>query len=74
MDRMKYDVGTRVMIYEDPITKEKPEGEAILRQLRAVAGLMTRWRVEFLDELGHSYQRTIAVEDGHEIVALETKR
>lgn len=70
----KYDVGSRVMIYEDPITKEKPEGVVILRELQAISGLISRWRVEFEDELGHLYERSIALEEGDEILAHETKR
>jgi len=71
---MKYDIGSRVMICEDPITKETPEGKAILRELYAISGLMTRWRVEFEDELGQFYDRNIAIEEGDEILAEQTKR
>ena len=70
----KYDLGSRVMIYEDPITKEKPEGKAILRELYAIRGLISRWRVEFEDELGQFYERSIAIEEGDEILADETER
>jgi len=70
----KFDLGSRVMIYEDPITKEKPEGNAILRELYAIRGLISRWRVEFEDELGQFYERSIATEEGDEILADETER
>jgi hypothetical protein len=73
MRRMKYDIGSRVVIYEDPITKEKPEGKAILRELYAISEQLSRWRVEFEDELGQFYARTIATEEGDEILAEETK-
>ena len=69
----KYDLGSRVMIYEDPITKEKPEGVAILRELQAIRGLMSRWRVEFEDELGQFYELSIAIEEGDEMLAKETE-
>ena len=71
---MKYDIGSRVMICEDPITKETPEGKAILRELYAIRGLISRWRVEFEDELGQFYERSIAIEEGDEILADETER
>jgi len=70
----KYDVGRRVMIHEDPITKDKPEGVAILRELYAIRGLISRWRVEFEDELGQFYERSIAIEEGDEILTDETER
>jgi len=70
---MKYDIDGRVMIYEDPITKEKPEGKAILRELYSIRGQMSRWRVEFEDELGQLYDRNIAIEEGDEILAEQTK-
>jgi len=69
----KYDIGGRVMIYEDPITRKEPEGTAILRELYVIRGLISRWRVEFEDELGQFYERSIAIEDGDEILADETK-
>lgn len=69
----KYEVGSRVMIYEDPITKEKPEGVAILRELYAIRGLMSRWRVEFEGESGQFYDRSIALEQGDEILAEGTE-
>ena len=70
---MKYDVGSRVMIYEDPVTREKPEGVAILRELHAIKGLISRWRVEFEEELGQFYERSIALEEGDEILVRQTK-
>ena len=50
-----------VMVYQDPITKLDPEGEAILiKPIRYdMAGNLSIWMVQFNDELEYNYQRTI---------------
>lgn len=66
---MIYNIGTRTTIYEDPITKQKPEGQATLRELYKENGCESYWRVEFDDESGAFYERTIYIEEGDEIQA-----
>ncbi len=56
--------GDQVTIYEDPHTKQKPEGEAILRELYSSSGVETHWRVEFTDEPGEFYERTVVFPEG----------
>jgi hypothetical protein len=58
--------GDKVMIYEDPVTKEKPEGQATLRELYRSVGTLTIWRVVFDDEPGQYYERSIDGEDTDE--------
>lgn len=54
--------GTRIVtVYEDPITKKKPEGEArLIRKLsqHKMPGNKELWQVRFLDD-GHLAQRTV---------------
>jgi len=40
--------GDIVMVYEDPITQEKPEGEAELVQCLVGYGILEYWEVKFL--------------------------
>jgi hypothetical protein len=56
-------IGDKVTIYEDPVTKEKPEGKATLRELYRRHGESTYWRVEFDDAPGEFYERTVCGED-----------
>jgi hypothetical protein len=53
--------GDVVMIYEDPITKQKPEGAATLaEQVREDDGDgLSMWAVKFIDEPLSEYIRTI---------------
>ena len=57
--------GTVMMIYQDPITQKKPEGEAKLIKREddhhgpARPGDCERWTVEFLSEPGATYSRLI---------------
>jgi hypothetical protein len=61
--RMTITYGSRVMIYEDPITKQKPEGEAFLREMyRGITG-GGRFRVEFVDEPGQFYERDVLTDE-----------
>lgn len=69
---MKYDTGMTVTIYEDPFTKQKPEGQAVLRELYRTLALEMIWRVEFVDEPGEHYERSIVFEDGDEILCEAT--
>ena len=64
---MHYDTGQTVTIFEDPITRQKPEGDAILRELYKTLGTASIWRVEFTDEPGQFYERTIQLEPGDTI-------
>ena len=54
-----------VMVYQDPITKLDPEGEAILIEpIRYdIAGDLSLWLVQFNDEPEYNYQRTIDRKD-----------
>lgn len=56
-------IGDKVTIYEDPVTKQKPEGQAILRELYQRRGNDTVWRVEFDDAPGEFYERTVHGEE-----------
>lgn len=70
----KYGFGTRVMIYEDPITKQKPEGMATLKELYKTLGSTMIWRVHFDgDAENEFYERSIEFEDGDEILSEETE-
>jgi len=40
--------GDIVMVYENPITQEKPEGEAELVQRLVGYGILEHWEVKFL--------------------------
>lgn len=55
--------GDKVIIYEDPATRGKPEGIATLRELYSRNGNRLLWRVEFDDLPGEYYERTICGED-----------
>jgi len=68
---MMLDTGQKRIIYEDPVTCEKSEGEAILRELYSTNGLSSHWRVEFVDEPGVFYERTIVSDE--EIAAEATE-
>lgn len=70
---MIYETGVKVMIYEDPATRQKPEGKATLRELYRENGLESYWRVEFDDEPGAYYERTIVFEEGDRIHAEATE-
>lgn len=59
-------IGDKVTVYEDPVTKEKPEGQATLRELYQRRGNYLVWRVEFDDAPGEFYERTIYGEDTDE--------
>lgn len=39
-----------IMIYEDPITKQKPEGKAKLLKLTKAGTSTERWKVRFLSD------------------------
>lgn len=55
-------VGDKVMIYEDPITRFKPEGVATLKAQRSQPdGQMTYWWVEFKDYPGLTVARSVYV-------------
>ena len=56
--------GDKVQVYHDPITKEKPEGKARLVELHRpdVGDGLSMWWVEFDNEPGETYMRTIAEE------------
>lgn len=69
---MIYRTGEKVVVYEDPYTKQKPEGEAILRELYRENGLESYWRVEFINEPGVYYERTIIFQEGDKIEAEAT--
>lgn len=57
--------GDIVTIYEDPITEKKPEGRAriickFISDLGEVEGFtLARYEVEFLNEPGRTFERTI---------------
>lgn len=40
--------GQHIMIYEDPITCKKPEGEAKLLRKKWTKGELERWKVKFV--------------------------
>lgn len=43
--------GKQVMVYEDPITKQKPEGMAtLLKKLEGGFDGLERWRVRFVND------------------------
>jgi hypothetical protein len=46
----KLSKGQVVTIYEDPVTKTKPEGQARLQELITQSGYCERWVVQFLDD------------------------
>jgi len=51
---------TNVMIYEDPVTCQKPEGKAcLLHKVDDLGDGMERWKVCFAGEDGEVYERTI---------------
>ena len=54
--------GDVVMVYQKPATKEKPEGKAKLIRRTMFNEQYEAWFVEFLDELGTEYFRTIVKE------------
>jgi hypothetical protein len=68
-----YRVGQQVTIYEDPYTRVKPEGEAVLRELYRESGNETYWRVEFISEPGAYYERTVVLLDGERVEAVATE-
>ena len=54
------DKGDIVTIYEDPITCQKPEGDAILVTKIDENANSETWKVHFRgDEIGTNYERTI---------------
>jgi len=60
--------GSIIRIYQDPITREQPEGEAVLKGRIGIAGQVSEtsrleiWRVKFLGETREVY-RDILVTD-----------
>ena len=49
-----------VMVYEDPITQQKPEGKAcLLHKIDDMGDGLERWKVCFEGEDGAVYERTI---------------
>ncbi len=57
--------GDVVTVYDDPLTKTRPEGQAILRKLEAAKDRYAEreyWQVDFLEEPGVLYTRFIAKE------------
>jgi len=51
-----------VMVYEDPITEQKLEGEAcLLHKIDDLGNGLERWKVCFRGEDGGVYERTIKV-------------
>lgn len=54
--------GDTIVVYEDPLTKEKPEGKAVLLRKNGTVGPeMERWMVRFEDD-GFEAERFIAVD------------
>lgn len=52
--------GDTVTIYEDPITREKPEGQAVLlKRIDSADSDMERWRVQFKGDLEMVVERDI---------------
>ena len=53
--------GDIVMIYSNPVTQERPGGKAkLIKQYRPDAGDgLSMWYVEFVDEPGEEYLRTV---------------
>jgi len=61
-------VGNRVMIYEDPITRLKPEGMATLKKLvRVVDERFLDWMVEFDEGTEGEFCRTIVLVPGMQL-------
>lgn len=52
--------GDIVMVYEDPITEQKPESKVKLLKLITSDGYLEHWEVKFLDD-GMVTQRNIKV-------------
>jgi hypothetical protein len=53
---------TTVMIYEDPITQQKPEGKAcLLHKMESLPDGIERWKVCFEGDDGGVYERNIKV-------------
>lgn len=52
-------VGDTVKIYQKPITKEDYEGKAVIVKIHAVHDDRIHAQVEFLEERGSTYFRTI---------------
>ena len=61
-------VGDTVTIYGNPVAMDKPEGKATLikRYRPDVGDGLSIWWVEFLDEPGQTYLRTISTKKGEE--------
>ena len=69
-ERRVMKTGDSVMIYEDPITRQKEEGMAELRNLRAeLQDGYELWEVRFPD--GELRQRIVLVRNKYEVVTLE---
>lgn len=53
--------GDKVQVYQNPVTRQNPEGEAkLVRLYRPDEGDgLSMWWVEFDDEPGQEYMRTI---------------
>ena len=55
-------VHAMVMIYQDPITEQKPEGKAcLLHKIEDLPDGLERWKVCFEGDNGEVYERTIKV-------------
>ena len=63
-------VGKATMIYDDPISRENPEGVAVIREiLRDMGDGMIRADVEFQNEPGETYSRLIFTRKWAEVTA-----
>jgi hypothetical protein len=57
--------GDVVLVYEDPVTEQTPEGKArLVKPVKGEWGVsegrnLTRWAVRFLDEPGRTFERFI---------------
>ena len=62
---MAFSKGQIVVIYEDPLTEEKIEGQAkLLKRVKTITEGTERWHVNFLaDNVGDVFIRTIKTPD-----------
>ena len=59
MEPIRHTKGERLVIYQDPVTRKKPEGEAELVEFHhkeSFAPYMEVWRVKFIGE-EETYER-----------------
>ena len=59
---MKFSVGQMVMVYEDPVTQDKPEGPAVIRRVYALP--RNHYAVEFVNDPGESFARFVYPQRG----------